>query len=44
MRLPGPIPIKVVISIVLIAAAAVVLHFVYTWMGDTFLDTGGGVG
>lgn len=44
MRLPGPMPAKVVIALVLIAVLLVVLNFVYTWMGEVFLDSGGGVG
>ena len=44
MRLPGPVPVKVVLALVIVVVAAIVLNFVYTWMGETFLDTGGGVG
>lgn len=44
MALPGPIPVKVVTAIVILLVALVVLNFVYDWMGDTFLDTGGGIG
>ena len=40
LSLPGPMPVKVVLAVV----ALVVLNFVYEWMGNTFLDTGGGVG
>ncbi len=42
--LPGPLYVRILISLVILAALLVALHFVYTWMGDTFLDTGGGVG
>ncbi len=42
--LPGPLAVRVAISLVLVAALLVALHFVYTWMGNSFLDTGGGVG
>ncbi len=42
--LPGPLPVRVIITIVLVAALLVALHFVYTWMGNTYLDTGGGIG
>ena len=42
--LPGPTPVKVMISILLIAIALVALHFFYEWLGNTFLDTGGTVG
>ena len=44
LALPGPMPVKVVIAVVIVLVALVVLHFVYEWMGNTFLDTGGGVG
>ena len=42
--LPGPLPVRIVISAVLIVVAAVSLHFIYMWMGNALLDTGGGVG
>ncbi len=44
MRLPGPMPVKAVTALVLVAVLLVVLNFVYTWMGEVFLDSGGGVG
>lgn len=44
LSLPGPMPVKVVLAIVIVVVALVVLNFVYEWMGNTFLDTGGGVG
>ena len=44
LALPGPMPVKVVIAVAIVLVALVVLHFVYEWMGNTFLDTGGGVG
>ena len=44
LALPGPMPVKIVIAVVIVLVALVVLHFVYEWMGNTFLDTGGGVG
>ena len=40
----GPLPFRVVVALVLVAALLVALHFFYTWAGDTFLDTGGGIG
>ncbi|NND03790.1 MAG: hypothetical protein HKN91_13490 [Acidimicrobiia bacterium] len=42
--LPGPTPVKVATSIVLVCIALVALHFFYEWVGSTFLDTGGTVG
>ena len=43
-RLPGPFPVRILIVIVLIAILLVVLNVLYTWMGDSFLDSGGGIG
>jgi len=40
LRLPGPIPVKVVLATVIVIIALVVLNAVYNWMG-TFLDSGG---
>lgn len=42
--LPGPTPVRVATSIVLICIALVALHFFYEWVGSNFLDTGGTVG
>ena len=42
--LPGPTPVKVMTSIVLVCIALVALHFFYEWVGTNFLDTGGTVG
>ena len=42
--LPGPTPVKVATSILLVAIALVALHFFYEWVGTTFLDTGGTIG
>ena len=42
--LPGPTPVKIVTSIVLISIALVALHFFYEWVGTNFLYTGGTVG
>ncbi len=44
LSLPGPMAVKVLLATVIVIVALVVLHFVYEWMGNTFLDTGGGVG
>jgi hypothetical protein len=44
LALPGPLPVKVLITIVIVAVLLVILNLVYNWMGDTFLDTGGGIG
>lgn len=42
--LPGPTPVKVATSILLVCIALVALHFFYEWLGSTYLDTGGTVG
>ncbi len=41
--LPGPAPVKIVEMVVIVAIALVALHFFYTWLGNTFLDTGGAI-
>lgn len=42
--LPGPTPLRVAISIVILAIFLVALNFFYEWVGSTYLDTGGTVG
>ena len=42
--LPGPLPVRIVISAVIVAVALVGLHFFYEWLGNTVLDSGGAVG
>ena len=44
LMLPGPIPVKVLITVALAIIVLISLHFIYEWMGNTFLDTGGGIG
>ena len=44
LSIPGPMPVKVIIAVIAVAILLVALHFIYEWMGNTFLDTGGGVG
>lgn len=41
--LPGPLPVRILQAIVIVAILLVVLHFFYEWVGSTFLDTGGGI-
>ncbi|MGI9584420.1 MAG: hypothetical protein ACR2N7_02400 [Acidimicrobiia bacterium] len=43
LALPGPIPVKVIIAVVLVVLFLVVLNFVYGWLGN-LLDSGGAVG
>jgi len=42
--LPGPMVVKVIIAVIVIAVALVALLFFYDWIGRTLLDTGGTVG
>ena len=44
LSIPGPMPVKVIIAVIAVVILLVALHFIYEWMGNTFLDTGGGVG
>ena len=43
-RLPGALPVRVVIVVAAVIVLLVALNFLYTWMGDAFLDSGGGIG
>ncbi|MGD2051696.1 MAG: hypothetical protein PVI35_04385 [Acidimicrobiia bacterium] len=42
--LPGPTPLRILLSIVIIAGVLVGLHFFYDWLGAIVFDTGGTVG
>ena len=44
LRLPGPMPVKIVIAVVVVIAAVVALFFVYDWIGSNLLDSGGTIG
>ena len=44
LGLPGPMPLKVVVAVVVAIAAIVVLFFVYDWIGTNMLDSGGTIG
>ena len=44
LALPGPMPVKVVLAIIILVVFLVVLFAVYDWMGENLLDTGGGIG
>jgi len=39
--LPGPRPVQVVLAAILVIIAFIFLMFVYDWMGNTLLDSGG---
>ncbi|MDH3470589.1 MAG: hypothetical protein OEM94_04655 [Acidimicrobiia bacterium] len=43
-HLPGPLAVRLVLALMLLVVVLVGLHFFYTWLGDSFLDTGGSVG
>jgi hypothetical protein len=42
--LPGPLALRVLVAVVIVAGLLVGLHFFYEWLGNTLLDTGGTVG
>jgi hypothetical protein len=42
--LPGPIVAKVVIAVAVALVALVALFFIYDWIGNSLLDTGGTIG
>ena len=39
--LPGPRPVQIALAAILLIIAFIVLMFVYDWMGNTLLDSGG---
>lgn len=39
--LPGPTPVKIVESVVLVVVALLLLNMFYNWLGNTYLDPGG---
>ena len=42
-KLPGPMPVKVMLAVVITVVALVVLFFIYDWMGANLLDSGGSI-
>ena len=44
LALPGPMPVKVLLAVSFVIAVIIALLFIYDWMGENHLDTGGGVG
>ena len=42
--LPGPLPIRMMQTAVIVAGVLVGLHVFYTWLGTVLLDQGGTVG
>jgi hypothetical protein len=43
LSLPGPMAVKVVLTIVIVIVALIALNYIYEWMGN-FLDSGGQIG
>lgn len=41
LLLPGPMAVKAILAAVIIVVGFVALLFVYDWMGNTLLDSGG---
>jgi hypothetical protein len=41
LSLPGPMAFKVVLAVVIFIVGLVALFFVYDWMGNVLLDSGG---
>jgi hypothetical protein len=41
LSLPGPMAVKVVLAVVILIVGLVALFFVYDWMGNVLLDSGG---
>ncbi len=40
LALPGPVPVKVILAVVIVVIALIALNAIYNWMGN-FLDSGG---
>lgn len=43
LRLPGPIAVKVILTVVIVIGALLLLNIIYNWMGTNLLDSGGGI-
>ncbi|MDH3730303.1 MAG: hypothetical protein OES13_04135 [Acidimicrobiia bacterium] len=41
--LPGPTALRMSLFVLITLIFLVLLHFFYSWVGDTFLDPGGAV-
>lgn len=41
LLLPGPIAVKAVLAAIILIVGLVALFFIYDWMGNTLLDSGG---
>ena len=41
LSLPGPMAVKAVVAAIILLVGLVALFFVYDWMGNVLLDSGG---
>ncbi len=41
--LPGPRPVQIALAMVVVIVAFVALMFIYDWMGNNLLDSGGSI-
>ena len=41
LSLPGPMVVKVILAAIILVIGLVALFFVYDWMGNALLDSGG---
>ncbi|GMQ93925.1 MAG: hypothetical protein BMS9Abin12_1407 [Acidimicrobiia bacterium] len=39
--LPGPTPVRIILATIILVVAFIALMFVYDWMGNNLLDSGG---
>lgn len=39
--LPGPRPVQIALTVVIVVFAFIALMFIYDWMGNNLLDSGG---
>jgi hypothetical protein len=41
--LPGPRPVQIVMAVIIGVITFIALMFIYDWMGNNLLDSGGGI-
>ena len=41
--LPGPRPVQIALAVAILTVALVALMYVYDWMGNNLLDSGGSI-
>lgn len=44
LDLPGPMVVKIVVAVIVVAVGLVALFFFYDWIGTSLLDSGGTIG